>query len=849
MISSELPSDLLKTVRSLAACALVLGAVGSSSVVQSIHAQDQPAAGAARAPSATAAIEGIVSGPAGEPLADVQVTVTRANARVVAEGAGAAAAGTGDGSRGGDVVAGAITDQAGRYRIALPGGDGAGDDEALYTVTAWGAGYATATRTGVRGGREEVLRLDFSLAEQPIRLPGVEVVGEAPEALAKIPGSTGVIGAETLERSRPLSAREVLRETPGVHVKEEDAFGLLLNVGVRGLDARRSSRVLLLEDGMPINLGPYSDPSARYHPLVEGLERIEVLKGSGQILHGPHTVGGVINFVRSNPPSEPGGSITLSGGSRDFFSGHLNLGGRWNGMGAVLDYARRQGRGAAAHQRHAVDDLAVKGALAIGGRQLLSLKGAYYSDDSRAGDAGLTQAEFEAEPHANPFPDNAYRVRRHAAQAVHEWSLADHLLLRTNLYAQRASFTTWRQAGSSTDRLGQPGYTERFNCRPEATSLDDCGTQGNPRTYSFWGLEPRLSATHALFGIESEADIGVRLHVETVHRRQFLGERPDSRSGEITRDNAIETRAFTAFLQNRLLAGDWSVTPGMRLEHVRSENVNRLEDSRLEDAYTRWLPGLGLAFNGLPGATLFAGVHRGFAPPRPAEVLNPRPGAGLVQVDPEVSWNYEVGLRSRPVSGVELEATLFGIDFENQIIRGSLVGSGQTFVNAGETVHRGVELAGAADVGALLGIGQGIYAHGAYTRLVKAEFVGTRTSAIDSEVLVTGNQLPYAPEHVVRASLGYEHPSGLSLRLDADHVSRQFSDDLNTVASSEDGQQGVIPAYTVFNAAASYALEPTGVTLYVTVKNLTDRVYITDRQEGIVVGAPRLMVAGAKWSF
>jgi Fe(3+) dicitrate transport protein len=74
---------------------------------------------------------------------------------------------------------------------------------------------------------------------------------------------------------------------PGVHVVDEDALGVNLNIGARGLDPRRSSRTLLLEDGMPIHLAPYSDPSAHYHPPSERVERLEVLKGSGQVVHGP----------------------------------------------------------------------------------------------------------------------------------------------------------------------------------------------------------------------------------------------------------------------------------------------------------------------------------------------------------------------------------------------------------------------------------------------------------------------------------------------------------------------------------------------------------------------------------
>ena len=47
---------------------------------------------------------------------------------------------------------------------------------------------------------------------------------------------------------------------------------------------------------------------------------------------------------------------------------------------------------------------------------------------------------------------------------------------------------------------------------------------------------------------------------------------------------------------------------------------------------------------------------------------------GSVDLDPELSWNYEVGLRSTLRPGVRLDATVFRVDYENQIVPGSLAG-------------------------------------------------------------------------------------------------------------------------------------------------------------------------------
>jgi outer membrane receptor for ferrienterochelin and colicin len=44
---------------------------------------------------------------------------------------------------------------------------------------------------------------------------------------------------------------------------------------------------------------------------------------------------------------------------------------------------------------------------------------------------------------------------------------------------------------------------------------------------------------------------------------------------------------------------------------------------------------------------------------------------GSVDLDAELSWNYELGVRANPRDGLSYEATLFRMDFENQIVPAS----------------------------------------------------------------------------------------------------------------------------------------------------------------------------------
>ncbi|OUL56346.1 TonB-dependent receptor plug domain-containing protein [Pseudoalteromonas ulvae] len=72
-----------------------------------------------------------------------------------------------------------------------------------------------------------------------------------------IAGAIVALDSAEIEQQRPFSIKEALENIAGINVVGEDVFSTHLNIGMRGLNPRRSARTLLMEDGMPLYLAPF----------------------------------------------------------------------------------------------------------------------------------------------------------------------------------------------------------------------------------------------------------------------------------------------------------------------------------------------------------------------------------------------------------------------------------------------------------------------------------------------------------------------------------------------------------------------------------------------------------------
>lgn len=677
-------------------------------------------------------------------------------------------------------------------------------------------------------------------------LATIEVVGNHRENRTA-EGTADVLDQSVIVSGRALTVNEALRKVPGVTVRDEEGFGLRPNIGIRGSNPTRSTKVLLLEDGLPAMYAPYGDNASYYHAPIQRYDRIEVLKGAGLLRFGPQTIHGAINYITPTPPEDFAGHVQVSAGSRGFGAVHASVGGN----DLLVDFGYKRGDGARDNTELEQGDLFAKYQKQFGDAHAIAVRANLLRERSQVGYSGITDAEyanFGADYY--PFENDLFDIGHTAFSVSHAWTPSSGLQLLTSAYYSSFERDWWRQSSTTTDT--QCGTAFR-NARLLGQAVDPnacASTQGRLRNYYTWGVDSRFSFGRSLFGTEGSSEIGVRWHEEKQIRYQRNGSAAGARTGTLVEDNLRTAEALSAFATTTFDFGAVRLTPSLRHERIDFVRSNRLAGGASgEDAIRETTWGLAAEWRVSDAVDLYASAHEGFAPPRVEDLIA---GNGTsTAVDAERSLNLEAGLRAR-WHEIDAHAAVFRTAFDNQVVVGSIAG-GSTPLAQGETEYAGLELALGYNRGALTSRDGDVYANLALTWLPTAEQHGvlrrvdTGAAANGS---VAGNRLPYAPELTSTFRIGYVK-GAWDGSIEVQHVGRQSADFANTrhPATNGDGQFGELDGYAVWSATLNWEPDIIGWSAFVTVKNLGDSEYVVDRTRGLLFGNPRQFVVGARYAW
>lgn len=155
----------------------------------------------------------------------------------------------------------------------------------------------------------------------------VTSAAKKPQKLANAASAIYVLTNKDIHRSGATSLPEVLRLVPGVQVARINAHKWA--VSVRGFSSQVSSKLQVLIDGRSI----YSHLSASViwdinNPMLEDIDRIEVIRGSGASLWGANAMNGVINIITKHSKETQSNLLVGGAGNEEKLFGSIRHGGK-----------------------------------------------------------------------------------------------------------------------------------------------------------------------------------------------------------------------------------------------------------------------------------------------------------------------------------------------------------------------------------------------------------------------------------------------------------------------------------------------------------------------------------------
>ncbi|OXY80671.1 TonB-dependent siderophore receptor [Oceanimonas doudoroffii] len=589
------------------------------------------------------------------------------------------------------------------------------------------------------------------------------------EAVKTYTGARNVVESEELHERGALNLEDALRRVPGVQVLDETGTGILPNIGVRGLNPLRSERVQLLVDGYPVAIGPYTNVGVSLFPVtLPSLEAVDIARGGAAVHYGPNNVGGVLNLVTRPIPN----AFEQTLRERLLIAedtGHVLTDTYYRAGGFVTDNLGLQfqanllkGNGFRDHSDTEVQNYILDVDYFADDINEFKAQLQYY-DVTADLPGALSPAAYQSDRNQSQRPYDRFDADMWRATLTWIHTPSDDVEFQWRNFAHKADRTFYYSQSSSASHWADP--------EGAASNVND-----TPRIFHVYGTEPRITKQLGNHTIMLGGRY-VREEVEFDINRLTLA---DGNYNDELRDWDFATNAYAAYVSDTisLLDDRLSITPGIRYEEVRTDWVDEKAGSNLTDSnnVSAWLPGLTVGLQATDKVFLFANAQRSLVPVQTAQVV--REG----EFDNETAWNYELGARWQPYSNLQTTATLFRIDYEDQIQHNR---NTDRYENLGETRQQGIELESRWSPTTDVDLGL------TYT------FLDTEQLS-DSSSSFAGNDLPNAPRHHVSADAVYR--TGLwTASATALYASSSFSDPENTVEETPNGSAGKLPAYTLVN--------------------------------------------------
>lgn len=709
-------------------------------------------------------------------------------------------------------------------------------------------------------------------------LAPLTVVGSEDEVF-QLPGSGAWMSAREIREKGYTNIAQIARKVPGVYVRDEDGYGNFPNISLRGVDGSRSQKITLMEDGILSAPSPYSAPAAYYSPKSGRMSGIEFLKGSSQIKYGPHTTGGVVNYLSTMIPDEGENrfySRTTYGSYNTFFN-QTWYGGQEQTEGGSIGYLFEMhantsdgfrkidggGEDSGFELYEPMLKLSFEPDTAL--KQRVELKLGYTSFDANETYSGLAESDLAQSPNRRYA---ASRFDTHTAEQYRtylKWIAEPtrEFRLESALYFNQFE-RNWNKldglTGTTRTNIGEALADPTALLVLQGLGAGNIRLRDAYRDHESYGWQTQTNTKFETGSLEHDLALGLRLHYDraggtnrdTTYASDLAGGFGPPTLGALSDAGLGEVFATAVFAEDEIRIGNLTVRPGIRYEHLEVENRTGAGVYTSSNEHLI-MGGVGLNYELNDENSLFAGINRGMSPANP--------GGYAAGTEAEKSLGVELGYRHRQ-NGFGAELVAFATDFTSLIAPEVGLGGGGLgpSTNGGGAEVWGLESLMTYDAGERNGWGFGLpmYLSATFTNASFAHITGARlgSGAGLYAGAVNGDDIPYVPELKLAYGIGYK-ADDWGVNLDASYSSSMWGTGWNDRTRLNDNDtianpsliDGEIPSLIIFDFSTHYRINDK-VRLVGGVHNILERQEIITRAPlGPRANAPRTFFLGVEATF
>ncbi|WP_395738205.1 TonB-dependent receptor family protein [Prosthecobacter sp.] len=614
-------------------------------------------------------------------------------------------------------------------------------------------------------------------------------------------GGANVVDAEFYKRGRASTLKDALDFSPGVLVQSR--FGAEESrIAIRGSGLQRTFHgrgIWMMQDGMPLNLADGSFDMQAIEPLTANY--VEVFRGANALQYGSATLGGAINFISNTGYTAPASQARMEVGSFNTYRGQISSG------------------------------------FVSGNTDVYVSITASHTDGFR---------DWSKQESFRVFANIGTKISPNLENRVYITYVDSNSQLPGNLTkAQMLANPQQAAPGSFIPTVpGGAGYQER-NYRLFRLANKLTYTDGDSNTLTFSAFWSWKDLNHPIFQVIDQLsnDLGFDLRYDhkgtllgrentfTVGTNFMYGGTNDNRFFNINGARGAQVGAyrlqatnFSFYFQDKLhLTDKLSLVAGAQVAYASRELdelqtfggvnppgqftglPNLINNSDRIEAWG-FSPKLGLLYEADPKTQIYFNASRSFEPPTLGEATPA--GNGLLPLKPQTATTLELGTRGQR-ERVSWDFSYYYAWVERELLAlGSPILTPTTTVNAGKTIHQGIEFG--LNVDLLRNVAVSSDRLVLNQNLLWNDFRFSKSAAYGDR-LMPG----FAPVYY-RAQMLYQHPSGFYAGPTLEWSPFSYAADLARSTFAD--------PYALLGMKFGYRTKR-GLSFYVEARNLTNEIY------------------------